>query len=165
MAAPAIAGAAGSAPKFDAAQIGQGINSLFGAAASVLGANASIRAADKQQDYLNQSADYDLLRGRLAQADVDRQAKAVLDGQKASYAAQGVDLASESVSQVREETFYEAQRVKNEVELNAAMEAWGKREQGAIGRDAAADNARAARIAATGQVIGGVSQIIGGGMK
>lgn len=150
-----------AAPTFDFASGAGGVGQLFGAAASILGANASIRAADKQQDYLNQSADYDLLRGRLQQADVDRQAKAVLDGQKISYASQNVDLASESVSQVREETFMEAQRVKNEVELNAAMEAWGKRETGRVGRASAADNARAARIGAGGQVIGGVASIAG----
>jgi hypothetical protein len=153
-----------AAPTFSYGEAARGTGQLFGAAASILGANAGIRAADLQQDYLNRSADYDLLRGRLAQADVDRQAKAVLDAQKASYASQNVDLASETVSQVREETFYEAQRVKNEVELNAAMEAWGKREQGAIGREQARDNARAARIAAAGQVIGGVGSLIGAGI-
>jgi hypothetical protein len=152
-----------AAPTFSYGMAAQGAGQLFGAAASILGANAGIRAADLQQDYLNRSADYDLLRGRLAQADVDRQAKAVLEAQKSSYASQNVDLASETVSQVREETFYEAQRVRNEVELNAAMEAWGKREQGAIGRQQAADNARAARIAAAGQVIGGVGSLIGAG--
>ncbi len=150
-----------SAPTFNTGMALQGAGQLFGAAASVLGANAGIRAADRQQDYLNQSADYDLLRGRLAQADVDRQAKQVLDAQKASYASQNVDLASESVSQVREETFYEAQRVKNEVELNAAMEAWGKREQGVIGRQQARDNAQAARIGAAGQVVGGIGSLAG----
>jgi hypothetical protein len=59
---------------------------------------------------------------------------------------------------VREETFYEAQRVKNEVELNAAMEAWGKREQGRIGREQAGAEARAARIGAMGQVVGGAGK-------
>jgi len=131
----------------------QAVGGLFGAAATVHGANASVRAADQQAAYLNKSADYDLLRGRLAQADIDRQAGAVLAGQKSSYAAQGVDLSSESVSQVREETFMEAQRVKNEVELDAAMSAWGKREQGKIGQEAAKDAARAARISAAGQVL------------
>ena len=150
-----------AAPTFDYGMAARGVGGLFGAAASVLGANASIRAADQQQDYLNQSAEYDLFRGRLQQMDVDRQAKAVLDAQKVSYAAQGVDLSSETVSQVREETFMEAQRVKNEVELNAAMEAWGKREQGRIGRNAAADNARAARIGAAGQLIGGLGSLAG----
>lgn len=152
---------ASAAPTFDFGSGAKGAGQLFGAAADILGANASIRAADQQQDYLNQSAEYDLFRGRLAQMDVDRQAKAVLDAQKTSYAAQNVDLASDSVSQVREETFLEANRVKNEVELNAALEAWGKRETGRIGRASAADNARAARIGAGGQIVGGVASIAG----
>jgi hypothetical protein len=132
---------------------------LFGAAASVLGANAGIRAADANNDMLKKSADFDLMRGRLAQADVDRQASAVLQAQKASYAAQNVDLSSESVSQVREESMLEANRVKNEVELDAAMSAWGKREQGRILRDQAGADARAARIGAAGQLIGGVGSL------
>jgi hypothetical protein len=138
---------------------GAGIGSLFGAAASVLGANAGIRAADANNDMLKRSADFDLMRGRLAQADVDRQASAVLQAQKTSYAAQNVDLSSETVSQVREETMLEANRVKNEVELDAAMSAWGKREQGRIMRDQAGADARAARIGAAGQVIGGVGSL------
>lgn len=138
----------------------QAVGQLFGAAATVLGANASVHAADLQAEYLRKSADYDLLRGRLAQADIDSQAKQVLAGQKSSYAAQGVDLSSESVSQVREETFLEAQRVKNEVELDAAMSAWGKKEQAKIGQEAAKDAARAARIGAAGQVAG--AALLGG---
>ena len=143
-----------TAPTFNYGMAAGGVGSLFGAAASILGANASIRAADANEAMLGKSADYDLMKGRLAQIDVDRQANAVLQGQKASYASQNVDLASESVSQVREETFMEAQRVKNEVELDAAMSAWGKREEGRIGREAAGANARAARINAAGQVVG-----------
>ena len=138
---------------------GQGIGQLFGAAASVLSANAAIRAADANNSMLNRSADFDLMRGRLAQADVDRQASAVLQAQKTSYAAQNVDLSSETVSQVREETMLEANRVKNEVELDAAMSAWGKREQGRILRDQAGADARAARIGAAGQVIGGIGSL------
>jgi hypothetical protein len=138
---------------------GAGIGSLFGAAAGVLGANAGIRAADANNDMLKRSADFDLMRGRLAQADVDRQATAVLQAQKTSYAAQNVDLSSESVAQVREETMLEANRVKNEVELDAAMSAWGKREQGRIMRDQAGAEARAARIGAAGQVIGGIGSL------
>jgi hypothetical protein len=129
------------APTFSYGQAAGGVGQLFGAAANILGANASIRAADQNQAYLNKSADYDLFRGKLAQMDVDRQAKGVLDAQKVSYAGQNVDLSSESVSQVREETYIEAQRVKNEVELDAAMSAWGKREQGRIGRESAKDAA------------------------
>ena len=144
------------APTFNYGQAASGVGSLFSAAATILGANAAIRAADANEAMLGKSADYDLMKGRLAQIDVDRQANAALQGQKASYAAQNVDLASESVSQVREETFMEAQRVKNEVELDAAMSAWGKREEGRIGREAAGANARAARINAAGQVVGGV---------
>ena len=144
------------APTFNYGQAASGVGSLFSAAATIIGANAAIRAADANEAMLGKSADYDLMKGRLAQIDVDRQANAVLQGQKASYASQNVDLASESVSQVREETFMEAQRVKNEVELDAAMSAWGKREEGRIGREAAGANARAARIGAIGQVIGGV---------
>ena len=145
-----------TAPTFNYGMAAGGVGSLFGAAASILGANASIRAADANEAMLNKSADYDLMKGRLAQIDVDRQANAALQGQKSAYAAQNIDLASESVSQVREETFMEAQRVKNEVELDAAMSAWGKREEGRIGREAAGANARAARIGAAGQVIGGI---------
>lgn len=152
-----------AAPTFSYSMAGQGVGMLFGAAANILGANAGIRAADQQQDMLNRSADFDLLKGRLQQQDVDRQAKAVLDAQKVSYASQGVDLSSETVSQVREETFLEAQRVKNEVELNAAMEAWGKREQGRIGRQNARDQAQGARIGAIGNVIGGVASLVGAG--
>lgn len=141
----------------------QAVGKLFGAAASILGANAGIRAADQNQEALNKSADFDLFKGRLGQMDVDRQAKAVLDAQKVSYASQGVDLSSESVSQVREETFLEAQRVKNEIELDAAMSAWGKREQGRIGREEAGNNARAARIGAAGQVIDAFGSIAAAG--
>lgn len=148
-----------AAPTFDYKAAGGPIGQLFGAAAGILGANETIRAADQNQDYLNQSADYDLLKGSLQIQDVDRQAKAVLEAQKTSYAAQNVDLASESVSQVREETFMEAQRVKNEVELNAAMEAWGKREQGRLGRAQARDQAMGARIGAAGNVVGAVTSI------
>jgi hypothetical protein len=83
----------------------------------------------------------------------------VLQAQKTSYAAQNVDLSSETVSQVREETMLEANRVKNEVELDAAMSAWGKREQGRIGREQAGAEARAARIGAAGQVIGGIGSL------
>lgn len=150
-----------AAPTFAWDMAGAGVGSLFGAAATVLGANANVHAADQQAEYLRKSADHDLLKGRLAQMDIDRQAKAVLDAQKVSYAAQGVDLASETVSQVREETYMEAQRVKNEVELDAAMSAWGKREQARIGQDAAKDAARGARIGATGQVIGGAAMLGG----
>jgi len=139
-----------------------GIGSLFGAAATILGANAEINAADQNAELLNSSADFDLMRGRLAQMDVDRQAKQAVDAQKVSYAAQGIDLGSETVSQVREETFAEAQRVKNEVELDAAMAAWGKRTQASLNQEAAHKNARAARIAATGQVIGGVGSLASG---
>jgi hypothetical protein len=145
-----------TAPTFNYGMAAGGIGSLFGAAASILGANAGIRAADANNTMLKRSADFDLMRGRLAQADVDRQAGAVLQAQKTSYASQNVDLSSESVAQVREETFLEAQRVKNEVELDAAMSAWGKREQGRIMRDQAGADARAARIGAAGQVIGGL---------
>lgn len=152
-----------AAPTFSYGEAGRGVGQLFSAAANILGANAGIRAADLQQDMLNRSADFDLLKGRLQQQDVDRQAKAVLDAQKVSYASQGVDLSSETVSQVREETFLEAQRVKNEVELNAAMEAWGKREQGRIGRQNARDQAQGARIGAIGNVIGGVASLVGAG--
>lgn len=151
------------APTFNYAMGAQGIGGLFGAAASILGANAGIRAADANQKYLNDSADFDLMKGKLAQADVDRQAGAVLQAQKVAYASQNVDLSSETVSQVREETFLEAQRVKNEVELDAAMSAWGKREQGKIQRAAAADNARAARIGAAGQVIGSLGAFAAAG--
>jgi hypothetical protein len=131
---------------------------LFGAAATIMGANAGIRAADANERMLNRSADFDLMRGRLAQADVDRQAKQILDAQKVSYASQGVDMSSETVSQVFEETMMEANRVKNEVELDAAMSAWGKREQGRMERETAGANARAARIGAMGQVVGGAGQ-------
>ena len=148
-----------AAPTFNYGQGAQGVGQLFGAAATIMGANASIRAADQNEAYLNQSADFDLMKGRLAQADVDRQAGAVLQAQKTSYASQGVDLSSESVSQVREETMVEAQRVKNEVELDAAMSAWGKKEQGRIGRLQARDAAMGARIGAAGQVIGGVGSL------
>jgi hypothetical protein len=137
----------------------QGVGGLFSAAATILGANASVTAARQQQEYLEKSAEFDLMRGRLAQADVDRQAGAAWQEQKASYAGQNVDLASESVSQVREETFVEAQRMKNEVELDAAMSAWGKREQGRIGVKGAKDAQRAARIGAAGQVITSAAMI------
>jgi gas vesicle protein len=152
-----------TAPTYDYGAGAQGVGMLFGAAATVMGANASVAAARQQQAYLNKSADYDLLKGRLAMQDIDRQARGVLAAQKTSYAAQNVDLSSESVSQVREETFMEANRVKNEVELAAAMEAWGKREQGAIGVEAAKDAQRAARIGAAGQVIGGVGMLAAAG--
>lgn len=152
-----------AAPTFNYGQGAQGVGQLFSAAATIIGANASIRAADQNEAYLNQSADFDLMKGRLAQADVDRQAGAVLQAQKTSYASQGVDLSSESVSQVREETMVEAQRVKNEVELDAAMSAWGKREQGRIGREQARDAAKGARIGAAGQVIGGVGSLVAAG--
>lgn len=139
-----------------------GVGQLFGAAATILGANAGIRAADLNEATLNRSADYDLMRGRLQQQDIDRQAAEALQAQKVAYATQNVDLSSESVSQVREETFLEAQRVKNEVELDAAMAAWGKREQGRINTDQARSDARAARIGAAGQVIGGVGGLAAG---
>jgi hypothetical protein len=148
-----------AAPTFSYSQAAGGVGQLFGAAATIMGANAGIRAADANEAMLNRSADFDLLRGRLAQADVDRQASAVLQAQKTSYAAQNVDMSSETVSQVREETMLEANRVKNEVELDAAMSAWGKREQGRIGREHAGAEARAARISATGQIIGGIGQL------
>jgi hypothetical protein len=104
------------------------------------------------------------MKGRMAQMEIDRQAGAVLQAQKVAYAGQNVDLSSESVSQVREETFLEAQRVKNEVELDAAMSAWGKREQAKIGVASARSGAAAARIGAAGQVIGGVGGIAAAGM-
>lgn len=152
-----------AAPTYNVGMGAQGVGSLFGAAATILGANAGIRAADLNQDALNRSADFDLMKGRLAQQDIDRQAGAVLQVQKSSYASQGVDLSSESVAQVREETMVEAQRVKNEVELDAAMSAWGKREQGRIGRVQARDAAMGARIGAAGQVIGGVGSLVAAG--
>jgi hypothetical protein len=67
------------------------------------------------------------------------------------------------VSQVREETMVEAQRVKNEVELDAAMSAWGKREQGRIGRIQARDAAMGARIGAAGQVVGAMGNFAAAG--
>lgn len=149
------------APGFDWEMAGSGVGSLFGAAATVLGANASVDAARKQAEYLNRSAEYDLLKGRLTQAEIFKKAAATISEQKVSYAAQGVDLASESVSQVREEAFYESTRIANEVELAAAMDAWGKREQGKIGIEAAEDAQRAARIGAVGQVIGGAAMLGG----
>lgn len=151
------------APTFSYGMAGQGVGQLFGAAASIMGANAGIRAADQNQAMLQKSAEFDIMRGNLAQRDIDRQAKAVLDAQKVAYASQGVDLSSETVSQVREETFSEAQRVKNEVELDAAMSAWGKREQGRIGREAARDAAMGMRIGAAGQVIGGIGGLAAAG--
>lgn len=138
---------------------GQGIGQLFGAAATILGANANVNAARAQRDMLNQSADFDIFKGKLALEDIDRQAGAALQAQKASYAAQNVDLASESVSQVREESMREAARAKNLAELDAAMSAWGKREQGRIGEQSAVAARKAARIGAAGQVIGGVASL------
>lgn len=142
--------------------IGGGVGQMFGAVGTLIGADAAVDAAEANRDYLNNSAAWDIRRGNLAQADVDRQAAAVLAGQKTSYAAQNIDLSSESVSQVREETFAEAQRVKNEVELSAAMDAWGKTEQGRLGVEQAKSDRRAARIGAGGQVIGGVGSIFAG---
>jgi len=152
-----------AAPSYNYGQGAQGVGQLFSAAATIMGANAGIQAADQNAEYLNRSADFDLMKGRLSQAEVDRQAGAVLQGQKVAYAGQNVDLSSESVSQVREETMLEAQRVKNEVELDAAMSAWGKREQGRIGQQQAKDAARGARIGAAGQVIGGVGSLAAAG--
>lgn len=145
------------APLLGLAAGGMVLGGTLGAAASILGANAGVSAAGEQERLLGLSADFDLLKGQLAQADIGRQARAVTQEQASSYAAQNVDLSSETVSQVREETQLEAARIKNEVELEAAMSAWGKREEGRLGVAAAKNEARAARIGAAGQVLGGAS--------
>jgi hypothetical protein len=49
--------------------------------------------------------------------------------------------------------------MKNDVELQAAIDAWGKTEQARINTRAASDAQRAARIGATGQVIGAVGAL------
>lgn len=143
------------------AYAGQGIGSLLGAAGTLLGAEAAVDAARLNQRFANQSAEFDLLRGRLVQADIDRQAREAISTQKTSYAGQNVDLSSETVQVVREEAFLEAQRMKNEAELDAAFSAWGKKEQARLNVEAARDARRGARISAAGQVIGGVGSLFG----
>lgn len=130
---------------------------LLGAYGTLEASKADVAAARKNAAFMRQSADYDIFAGKLAQMEVHRQAGEALNQQKVSYAAQGVDLASESVSQVREETFAEAARAANEVELQAAMSAWGKRTQATLDVQAAKARQKAARITAAGQVLGGMA--------
>jgi hypothetical protein len=68
-------------------------------------------------------------------------------------------LSSETVSQVREETYKTAAQAKNDVELQAALDAWGKTEQAKINTRAARDAQGAARIGAGGQVLGAVGSL------
>jgi hypothetical protein len=145
-----------AAPVFYGAQ---GVGQLFGAAATVIGANASVAAAQANEAYAKRSAQFDIFRGKLQQEAIDLQAREILAGQKASYASQNIDLSSETVSQVREETYKTAAQAKNDVELQAALDAWGKTEQAKINTRAARDAQGAARIGAGGQVIGAVGSL------
>ena len=133
---------------------------VLGAAGTLINARNAGKNALEQQAFLSQSADYDLMIGRLRGQDIDTQAGDVLAAQKVSYAGQGVDLSSESVSQVREETLAQAAQMKNEAELDAAMTAWGKKEQGRQGVVEARRAQRGARISAAGQVIGAAANFI-----
>lgn len=145
----------------DYANLGQGVGSFLGAAGTLIGANANVKAARQNEQFARQSAEFDILRGTLVQQDIDRRAREALAGQKVAYAGQNVDLASETVQVVREETFMEAQRMKNEAELDAALSAWGKREQARLNVESAKDARRGARISAAGQVIGGAGSLMG----
>jgi len=136
-----------------------GVGQLFGAAATIMGANASMAAARANEAYAKRSAQFDIFRGKIQQEAIDLQARETLAAQKSSYAAQNIDLGSETVSQVREETYRTASQMKNDVELQAALDAWGKTEQAKINTQSARDAQRAARIGATGQVIGAVGAL------
>jgi len=143
---------------------GQGIGQLFGAASSFLGAKAVEKAAAANEKLARLSASHELMRGSLRQMDVDREAAAVLNAQKVAYAGQNVDLASETVLTVSEETQYEARRAKNLVELDAAMSAWSMTEQAKLNKAAAKDQAKGMRIGGAGQVIGGVGSLTAAGL-
>lgn len=148
-------------PLLALAASGQFASGALGAVGTLEAAREDVRTAKKNAKFARMSADYDIFAGRLAQMEVHRQAGQVLNAQKVDYASQGVDLSSESVSQVREETLVEASRAANEVELQAAMSAWGKRTQASLDVEAAKNRRKAARISAAGQVIGGGSSALG----
>jgi hypothetical protein len=120
-------------------------------------------AARANEAYAKRSAQFDIFRGKIQQEAIDLQARETLAAQKSSYAAQNIDLGSETVSQVREETYRTANQMKNDVELQTALDAWGKTEQARINSAAARDAARAGRIGATGQVIGAVGSLAAAG--
>ena len=140
---------------------GRMAGSILGAYGTIEASNADVSASRQNARFARQSADYDIFAGKLAQMEVHRQAGEILNQQKTSYASQGVDLSSETVSLVREETFAEAARAANEVELQAAMAAWGKRTQASLDVRAARNRQKAARISAAGQVLGGAASAAG----
>lgn len=136
-------------------QAGNNAKSILGGYAQIRQAERDYRLAKSNARFMRMSADYDIFAGKLAQMEVHRKAGEVLNEQKSSFASQGVDLASETVSQVREETLANARDAANEVELQAAMAAWGKRTQAKLDMKKARNDRTSARISGYGQIASG----------
>jgi hypothetical protein len=141
---------------------------LIGIGMSVAGsmmANNSAKAAARQNkkaaymqaDMMMKQAGVTEEQAKLKQADLAAQSGQLSSAQRASFAAQGVDLSSSAATMVQDQTAAMSQRDQDRLQFDAAMEAWGLRtqakltkKQGAVVAQSQINTANASTVAAIG---------------
>lgn len=149
------------------------------AGVSAYGAMQQGKAQEKQYQYQaavnrnnaiiqNRLADDAIKRGEAAEAEHRRKVNQVKGSQRASFAANGIDLGSDIVSDTLSDTALLGELDALTIRNNAEREAYGYRvgamnqEASAINNEAAGSNARSAgNLDAFGTILGGASTISG----
>ena len=132
--------------------------SMQQASAAKKAARQNRAAAYMQADMLGKQAEFAKGQGTLRQADLDTGAMVVQAKQRASFAAQGVDLNSSVVQMAGDETQRVLQRDKDRLQLAAGMEAWGLKAQATLTRKQGAVTASGQTSQANAQLLGSVGQ-------
>jgi hypothetical protein len=155
---------------------GMGLMSLFGAAGSLFGAQAEADALELEGKFKSSqyetnakfsemAADEALRRGDEEASGYKKKVKGFAGKQRASLAAQGVDVNSGSAAEIQDETKEMGEMDVLKIKNNAWKEAWGHKVQAQDYRSQAAFARSAAAVKRSTTLLTGGMKAIGQGAQ
>lgn len=145
-----------------------GINMIGTAVSAVAGYSAgqSAKATAQFNAHMMELEAKDTIdRGEQASAEIERQGRGMVGEQRATLAAQGIDVNDGTAAQLQADTVRTTLDTVRRTRTDAAMQAWGLRINAKSVRRAGAMAARAATFGAAGGIIAGGAQSAAMGYK
>jgi hypothetical protein len=141
------------------------IAAIGAAAASAAGASAfksaqaNQRMLEMEADTIDKQAEYVLEKGDFEASRIRLDSSRILGSQASSYAAQGANAATGSSALMAESSDRLAEEDVKRLKLNAAMDAWGLRNNAKGVRFAGDQAVRNARTSAIAKIFGGAADV------
>jgi hypothetical protein len=128
-------------------------------------AEDAARISRSNQQAAEKAAAQSLERGSFEAGLIRQKGTKLVAAQRSRYAAGGIDVTGGSALEVQAETAYLSDLDARTTALNAALEAWGYRKQGATFSAQAAAQIRAGQNASSATLLGGAGSAIGQGAQ